>query len=136
MTLAWATHRLSGISSPANAAYSAAELEYQLRASGCRTLFTCLPLLPIALEAASKCEIARSRVYLFSSPKEVTDGQEALKEFKTVDRLIEDGESLERLEPLRWTKGQGARQTAFLCFSSGTSGLPVQIYIPLSRHVC
>jgi acyl-CoA synthetase (AMP-forming)/AMP-acid ligase II len=45
--------------------------------------------------------------------------------FKTVGQLIEDGEKLPKLEALKWEKGQGARQTAYLCYSSGTSGLPV-----------
>jgi hypothetical protein len=40
MTLAYATHRLSGVASPANAAYSAAELEFQLKNSGAKALFT------------------------------------------------------------------------------------------------
>ena len=40
MTLAYATHRLSGIASPANAAYSAVELEFQLKNSGAKALFT------------------------------------------------------------------------------------------------
>lgn len=45
--------------------------------------------------------------------------------FKTVGDLVEQGKRLPAIEPLRWTKGQGERQTAFLCYSSGTSGLPV-----------
>lgn len=45
--------------------------------------------------------------------------------FKTVDDLVELGHSVPDLEPLNWTKGQGARQVAFLCYSSGTSGMPV-----------
>ena len=40
MTLAYATHRLSGVASPANAAYSAAELEFQLKNSRATSLFT------------------------------------------------------------------------------------------------
>jgi len=40
MTLAYATHRLNGIASPANAAYSAAELEFQLKNCGATALFT------------------------------------------------------------------------------------------------
>lgn len=125
LTLSWAIHRLSGISSPANAAYSLSELEHQLRSSGSKALFTCQPLLSVALEAASKCNIPRSRVYLLEVPKELAGGQEPPTEFKTVDQLIQEGASLRELEPLRWDKGQGARQTAFLCYSSGTSGLPV-----------
>jgi hypothetical protein len=45
--------------------------------------------------------------------------------FKTVGQLIAAGEKLPRIEPLKWEKGQGAKQTAYLCYSSGTSGLPV-----------
>lgn len=66
------------------------------------------------------------RVYLFTLPKEFTGDAEAPKGYKTVDQLIAEGKGLPELEPLRWDKGQGARQTAFLCYSSGTSGLPVQ----------
>lgn len=125
VTLAWATHRLSGISSPANAAYSVEELVHQLKSSGSKALFTCVPLLPVALEAASKCGIPKNRVYILNMPKEATGGKGSPREYKTVDQLIEEGKSLPRLEDLKWKKGQGARQTAFLCYSSGTSGLPV-----------
>jgi acyl-CoA synthetase (AMP-forming)/AMP-acid ligase II len=125
MTLNWAVHRLNGISSPANAAYSADELTFQLKNSGATALFTCLPLLPVALEAASKAGIARKRIYLCELPEQAQGGVNATNEYKTLGHLIEDGMSLPALEPIKWTTGQGARQTAFLCYSSGTSGLPV-----------
>ncbi|KAI4108769.1 MAG: hypothetical protein LQ345_007093 [Seirophora villosa] len=117
-------HRLSGISSPANAAYSLPELEYQLRSSGSKALFTCQPLLSTALEAASRCNIPESKVYLLEVPEELTGGQSPPKQFKTINQLIKEGAGLPALEKLRWDEGQGARQTAFLCYSSGTSGLP------------
>lgn len=102
-----------------------AELVHQLRDSGAKALFTCVPLLTTALEAASRCGIPKARVYLLSLPKEATGGQECPKEYKTVDDLIEEGKQSPQIEELKWKKGQGARQTAFLCYSSGTSGLPV-----------
>lgn len=129
ITLSWAIHRLSGISSPANAAYSLAELEHQLRSSGSTVLFTCQPLLALALEAASKCNIPRSRIFVLEVPKELTGGQTLPKGLKTVNQLIEEGARLPALEGLKWNKGQGARQTAFLCYSSGTSGLPKGVMI-------
>ncbi|MCJ1293038.1 hypothetical protein MMC34_004591 [Xylographa carneopallida] len=128
LTVAWATHRLNGISSPANAAYSADELAYQLNNSGSKALFTCVPLLPVALEAASRSNIPKDRVFLISLPKEFT-GQDNPNEFKTVDWLIEEGTQLPQLEDLQWGEGQGARQVAFLCYSSGTSGLPKGVMI-------
>ena len=136
MTLTWAIHSLSGISSPANAAYSESEIVYQLKSSGAKALFTCLPLLQTSIAAAAKSGIQRDRIYLFDLPKEVTGGASVPKEFKTVDQLIKSGASLPPLEKLRWTKGQGARQTAFLCYSSGTSGLPVRISTTKTRHQC
>ncbi|KAI9695863.1 MAG: hypothetical protein M1836_005980 [Candelina mexicana] len=129
LTLAWATHRLSGISSPANPAYSLAELEHQLRDSGSKVLFTNAPLLPVALEAACKVGIPKDRIYLLELPTEATGGQAPPKEYKTVNELIKEGERLPLLEELRWERGQGAKQTAFLCYSSGTSGLPKGVMI-------
>ncbi|KAI9814328.1 MAG: hypothetical protein M1832_005908 [Thelocarpon impressellum] len=88
LPLAWATHRLSGISSPANAAYSAPELEHQLRDSGAKALFTCLPLLATALEAAKKAGIPKERVFLLDLPQEVTEGKGPPEQFKTKGVMI------------------------------------------------
>lgn len=131
--LSWAIHRLSGISSPANAAYSQAELVHQLKSSGSKALFTSLPLLPTALEAAAKSGIPKKHIYLLDLPKQATGGLCAPQEYKTVDQLIEAGASLPPLDELKWEKGQGGRQTAFLCYSSGTSGLPVSWYPSFRR---
>ncbi|MCJ1451998.1 hypothetical protein MMC28_002338 [Mycoblastus sanguinarius] len=129
LTLSWAIHRLSGISSPANAAYSEPELVHQLKSSGSKALFTCASLLPLAIGAAAKSGIPKKNIYLLPLPEEATDGLSILPDFKTIDQLINDGGSLPSLEDLKWEKGQGARQTAFLCYSSGTSGLPKGVMI-------
>ncbi len=123
MTLSWAIHRLNGVSSPANAAYNADELRHQLTNSGAKVLFTVMPLLSVALEAAAQANIPKSSVYICEMPNDPP----IPKEFKTLSQLIKEGESLPALEPIKWSKGQGARQTAFLCYSSGTSGLPVSL---------
>jgi ribosome assembly protein SQT1 len=126
MTLNWAIHRLNGVSSPANAAYNADELRHQLTNSGSQVLFTVMPLLQTALDAAAKANIPQHKVYICEMPNDPP----IPKEFKTLRQLIKEGESLPELEPIKWEKGQGARQTAFLCYSSGTSGLPVSISRP------
>ncbi|EHY56942.1 hypothetical protein HRR83_001983 [Exophiala dermatitidis] len=125
MTLNWAIHRLNGVSSPANAAYNADELRYQLTNSGSKVLFTVMPLLQTALDAAAKANIPRKHIYIC----EMANDPPIPKEFKTLSQLIKEGESLPELEPIKWSKGQGARQTAFLCYSSGTSGLPKGVMI-------
>lgn len=127
LPLAWATHRLGGLQTPANAAYSAAELEYQLKNSGAKALFTCVPLLKTAREAAKNSGIPENRIYILEVPEQL--GGEAPSGMKTVDDLIREGAKLERLEPLDWQKGDGAKKAAFLCYSSGTSGLPKGVMI-------
>lgn len=127
MTLAYAVHRLSGIASPANAAMSAAELEFQLKSAGAKALFTCIPLLETSLQAAKAVGIPNNRVYLLEMPKEFSGGKTV--PFQTVGQLVDAGKKLPELEALKWEKGQGARQTAYLCYSSGTSGLPKGVMI-------
>ncbi|KAJ5573563.1 uncharacterized protein N7459_007990 [Penicillium hispanicum] len=125
----WAVHRLGGIVSPANAAYSAAELKHQLLDSKAKALFTCVPLLQVALEAASLAGLPKSRIYLLDVPPEILGGSNRSTEYRTVSDLAEAGKSLPALEPVRWGPGEGARRAAFLCYSSGTSGLPKGVMI-------
>jgi hypothetical protein len=73
-------------------------------------------------------------VYILELPKEVT-GDKSLP-FKTVGQLIIEGARLPNIELLKWEKGQGARQTAYLCYSSGTSGLPVREAVLPSLQLC
>lgn len=129
LPLAWATHRLGGVQTPANAAYSAAELEYQLKNSGAKCLFTCVPLLETAKTAAKKCGIPDNRIYILEVPKALTGGKGTPAGMKTVDDFIREGAKLDRLETLQLQPGEGAKRTAFLCYSSGTSGLPKGVMI-------
>jgi acyl-CoA synthetase (AMP-forming)/AMP-acid ligase II len=117
-----AVHRLSGIATPANVVYSASELEHQLRSSGAKALFTCVPVLETALTAAKAVGIPEDKIFIMDLPNHAPKPP-----FKTVNDLVEMGHSVPDLEPLKWVKGQGARQVAFLCYSSGTSGLPVSL---------
>ena len=123
---------MGGIQTPANAAYSSAELEYQLKNSSAKALFTCLPLLETAREAAKNSGIPDNRIYILEVPEKFA-GRATPKGLKTVDDLIREGAKLDRLEPLKWEAGHGAKRTAFLCYSSGTSGLPVSIRLEKLR---
>ncbi|KKK21720.1 phenylacetyl-CoA ligase [Aspergillus ochraceoroseus] len=129
LPLAWATHELGGIVSPANAAYSAAELKHQLLDSKAKALFTCIPLLATALEAASLAGLPKNRIYLIEVPPQLSEGIKPPVGYTTVSQLIQAGKSLPRVERIKWRAGEAARRTAFLCYSSGTSGLPKGVMI-------
>ncbi|KAH7137393.1 hypothetical protein B0J13DRAFT_559593 [Dactylonectria estremocensis] len=119
-----AVHRLSAIVTPASAAYSAPELEQQLRSSGAKALFTCIPLLDTALTAAKAVGITDENIFILPMP-----GSTKKVPFRTIDDLVEEGKNLPELAPSKWVKGQGKRQVAYLCYSSGTSGLPKAVMI-------
>ncbi|KAH8688456.1 hypothetical protein BGZ61DRAFT_533234 [Ilyonectria robusta] len=119
-----AIHLMSGIVTPASAAYSAPELEQQLRSAGAKALFTCIPLLETALAAAKAAGISNENIFILPMP-----GFNKQVPFKTIDDLVEEGKNLPQLPPLNWIKGQGTRQVAYLCYSSGTSGLPKAVMI-------
>ncbi|KAJ5145776.1 uncharacterized protein N7515_000340 [Penicillium bovifimosum] len=127
--LFWAVHRLGGLVSPANASYSADELRHQLLDSKAKALVTCLPLLSISLEAAAKSGLPKSRVYLIDLPEQLLGGAKPPAEFKSVAQILEAGKSLPPVEEMKWSAGEGARRTAFLCYSSGTSGMPKGVMI-------
>ncbi|OIW29098.1 acetyl-CoA synthetase-like protein [Coniochaeta ligniaria NRRL 30616] len=130
LTVAHAVHRLNGILTPANTAYSAAELEHQLRATHATVIFTCVSLLSVAIQAAKAAGIPRERIFLVYVPETDTESKRpAHQDLVTVESLVARGRLLPALQPLKWTKGQGARQTAFVSFSSGTSGLPKGVMI-------
>lgn len=124
MTVAYAVHRLNGIVTPANAAYSAPELAHQLKSSGAKALFISIPLLQTGLEAAKAAGIPNDKIYIVGMP-----GAEKKDGFVSIEDLIAEGARLPQLDEVKWTTGQGERQTAFLCFSSGTSGLPKAVMI-------
>ncbi|KAL6362571.1 hypothetical protein LRP88_03861 [Fusarium phalaenopsidis] len=117
-------HRLNGVVSLSSAALSSSELEDQLRLSKAKAIFTCQPLLEAALKATAAVGIPNDHVFLLPVPDAQMDSA-----FRTIENLIEDGRKLPELPPLNWAQGQAARQAAYLCYSSGTSGLPKPVMI-------
>lgn len=130
LTLAWAVHRLGGIISAVSAAYSPSELEYQMQHSGCKAIFTCLPLLETCNKGIESSNIPKDKVFILPLAESVTQGMKN-PGHKTLDELVEAGKKLDAQERSddKWNRGEGARRTAFLCYSSGTSGLPKGVMI-------
>lgn len=69
-------------------------------------------------------------MYVVDVPEEAAKGTTPPEDLKTVNQLIDEGMKLGELPAVEWEKGQGARQTAYICPSSGTGGLPVSFQLP------
>ncbi|KUL82519.1 hypothetical protein ZTR_10640 [Talaromyces verruculosus] len=121
-------HRLGGVVTPASYQVSASELTAQLKGSRASSIFTCPSLIETALKAATAASIPRHRVYLLEPPAALSAGITST-EFKSTSQLARLGANRPKVKPLKWIKGQGKRQIAFLCYSSGTSGLPKGVMI-------
>ncbi|KAI0634244.1 acetyl-CoA synthetase-like protein [Trametes polyzona] len=119
----WATHRLGGIFTGANPAYTADELVYQIKTSKASVLFVHPDSLQVGLEAARIAGIPEERVALYDT----TSGGK----YATIHDLVREGLS----KPKRWVEprlkpGEGKTKIALLFFSSGTTGRPKAVMIP------
>jgi 4-coumarate--CoA ligase len=109
----YGTFFAGGILTPANPAYSADELAYQLSNSGASALVTTKQFLETALKAARKVGIDHQRVILLGAEKDETH---RVKHWTNIRKT--SGAS--RYRRRRAKPGD----LAFLAFSSGTTGLP------------
>jgi acyl-CoA synthetase (AMP-forming)/AMP-acid ligase II len=80
--------------------------------------------LDTAHKAAKRAGLSEKNIFVMSTASDTDSPPHT-----TVDELISQGRELPPTPPLEWIKGQGKRQVAYLCYSSGTSGLPKAVML-------
>lgn len=100
------------------------ELAYQLKDVGAVALCTSGSLLLVALDAAQRVGIPLARIFLFESEASLSVTSEG-RRFATLESVIQLGQRLSKIKSIQLANGEGSEKVAFVCYSSGTSGLPV-----------
>lgn len=108
----WGTLWAGGIISPANPAYTAAELSFQLKDSGAKALITQAPFIPQAVEACKIAGIPNDRIIVI--------GDERAPGYKHFTSIVNISRSTRYIR----TKANPEKDIAFLVYSSGTTGHP------------
>ncbi|KAI8391662.1 uncharacterized protein BYT42DRAFT_557637 [Radiomyces spectabilis] len=95
---------------PGNPNYTKAEFEHQLRTSNAQAIVTVPELLPTLSQLATECGIPRERVLLF--------GDRAVDGYQSFYSLMSN-----RSITYPLPESNAADDVAFICFSSGTTGV-------------
>ncbi|KAI0040816.1 acetyl-CoA synthetase-like protein, partial [Auriscalpium vulgare] len=120
--LVWAVHKLGGIITGSNPAYTIDELTHQLKLTQTSIVFTLLPLLGIVTEACKAVGIPLERIVLFDSVPGTSH--------VSVDQLVEDGfKNKLNFAEKKLAPGEAKTKVAFFSLSSGTTGPPKAVAV-------
>lgn len=108
----WGCHWAGGIISPANPAYTAKELAFQLKDAGAKALVTHVSVLSTAREAAKMVGLPETMIVLMGDAGHPDSGFKHFTEISTTATRYQR------------TKANPEEDLAFLVYSSGTTGFP------------
>ncbi|KAH7009732.1 hypothetical protein EDB80DRAFT_868264 [Ilyonectria destructans] len=114
-SIVWGTHWAGGVVSPANPAYTADELAFQLKDSQAKVLVTQFEFLEVACAAAKIAGMPKDRIVLIGDAK---DEKKSFLHFKEL--WVTQGDSRHQ----RTLSKAPKTDLSFLAYSSGTTGLP------------
>ncbi|RKP06508.1 4-coumarate-CoA ligase [Thamnocephalis sphaerospora] len=106
----------------ANPAYHTHELVYQLRNSNSRYIIADREALPIAKRAAKEVGILDSHIIVIGARDRHGVEPAKVDNHRTVQSLIQSAPG--PADPVSFTAKEAAESTAFICYSSGTTGVP------------
>lgn len=112
--ITWGCHWAGGILSPANPAYTANELAFQLKDAGAKAVVTQKPFLSVVRQAAKNVGLPENRIILMGDARDETH---TFKHFTSI-------RNTSGATRYRRTKLNPDKDLAFLVYSSGTTGHP------------
>ncbi|KAI0046627.1 phenylacetyl-CoA ligase [Auriscalpium vulgare] len=120
--LIWAVHRLGGVITGSNPAYTVEELIHQLKLTQTTIVFTLPPLLGIVTAACKAVGIPLERIVLLDSVSGTSH--------VSVDQLVEDGlKNKLNFTEKKLAPGEAKTKVAFFSLSSGTTGPPKAVAV-------
>ncbi|KAI0066474.1 phenylacetyl-CoA ligase [Artomyces pyxidatus] len=119
----WAVHRLGGIITGSNPAYTVDELIHQLKLTNAATVVTQTPFLGPATQACKAVGIPAERIVLLD---EAPRGSPHV----TIEQLIADGvQAKQNFVERKLAPGEAKTRVAFFSLSSGTTGPPKAVVV-------
>ncbi|KAI8632316.1 hypothetical protein F5Y19DRAFT_420605 [Xylariaceae sp. FL1651] len=118
---------VGGVATTANPTYTAKELAFQMKDSGAKGIVTQLPMLPVVREAARAIGLPEDRIILLGDGRDPGGKFKHFTEIKHTGLLGALNFGQARVDP--------KNDSAFLVYSSGTTGLPKGVQLTHSNIV-